>query len=731
MRWPFRRKGDKTPEAVAPAAPVVVPEQSQGTPRRALRQWTALPPLPVVVKPSAPLVMGPAPVLPPLPGRRHSSVPSVAPATGRVEGLVHPVPMPVIPEPPVVPAEPPQSPPPVPIVHRTVQSRPPEPPPALTEAVGPFVGEPREPAEPYRAPGWLRYAPTWLQGGDPVMDMALGLPSTPEPPPPPRVAVPAKPILPPARVVEEPDEPVESTVEEASPLPVVRPKRRPSLGQSRRLGLGAPIRQEDVQELVLPPEPPAPPAPPRVAAQRREPMVVPSPPQPEPAASEAGDEPAEEPAPAPPPPKPPPADPLRHKPTPPPPKAEVRPAKPTPPPTSVPLVYRSAPGKREKPASKAVPPSLAGAIRGRHGVDVSDVPVHRGPEVAVVAKSLGARAFTKGGEVFLPEEAGSLESPKARGLLAHELVHVVQQRTLGSSLPALSTPAGAALEADAVAAEHEHAGHDHGPELVHPALPQVISQAARTVGVQLAPINAEPSVTISSAPESPPPAPAQEIVTLSEPVRQEVDQISHASATRVVAQWTNPALGGSGFSYGPSKTEFPIVIPPTEPEPQRAPDAAENEVANQILQVINLDRASKGEPSLSALDESTLEQVRRAIAEQSASSSTRAMMFSTATASAVESEYLKELQATQASTPATPASASVSTGVDAETLVPITATGSAAPGDDQSALRDGQLDLERLDLEELTAMLYDRLRSRLRLELLIDRERAGLLTDFR
>jgi hypothetical protein len=34
-------------------------------------------------------------------------------------------------------------------------------------------------------------------------------------------------------------------------------------------------------------------------------------------------------------------------------------------------------------------------------------------------------------------------------------------------------------------------------------------------------------------------------------------------------------------------------------------------------------------------------------------------------------------------------------------------------------------------LDELSTRLYDRLRSRLRLELLIDRERAGLLSDFR
>jgi hypothetical protein len=41
-----------------------------------------------------------------------------------------------------------------------------------------------------------------------------------------------------------------------------------------------------------------------------------------------------------------------------------------------------------------------------------------------------------------------------------------------------------------------------------------------------------------------------------------------------------------------------------------------------------------------------------------------------------------------------------------------------------------QLDLDHLDLDELSARIYGHLRRRLRAELLIDRERAGLLTDF-
>jgi hypothetical protein len=35
------------------------------------------------------------------------------------------------------------------------------------------------------------------------------------------------------------------------------------------------------------------------------------------------------------------------------------------------------------------------------------------------------------------------------------------------------------------------------------------------------------------------------------------------------------------------------------------------------------------------------------------------------------------------------------------------------------------------ELDDLARQLYERLRSRLRLELLVDRERAGLITDLR
>jgi hypothetical protein len=59
--------------------------------------------------------------------------------------------------------------------------------------------------------------------------------------------------------------------------------------------------------------------------------------------------------------------------------------------------------------------------------------------------------------------------------------------------------------------------------------------------------------------------------------------------------------------------------------------------------------------------------------------------------------------------------------------------GAGAVDDDRPLGESGRplLGPHDIDLDELTLRLYDRIRSRLRLELLLDRERAGLLSDFR
>jgi hypothetical protein len=57
------------------------------------------------------------------------------------------------------------------------------------------------------------------------------------------------------------------------------------------------------------------------------------------------------------------------------------------------------------------------------GADFSGVRVHRGEPASEANRALNARAFTHGSDIFLGREA----SPDDRGLMAHELTHVVQQ----------------------------------------------------------------------------------------------------------------------------------------------------------------------------------------------------------------------------------------------------------------------------------------------------------------
>ncbi len=72
-----------------------------------------------------------------------------------------------------------------------------------------------------------------------------------------------------------------------------------------------------------------------------------------------------------------------------------------------------------------------GWMASRFGVDFGHVRVHTDDRAAVSARTLGARAYTVGSELVF--EAGEYAPGTAEGrrLLAHELAHVVQQRSSG------------------------------------------------------------------------------------------------------------------------------------------------------------------------------------------------------------------------------------------------------------------------------------------------------------
>jgi hypothetical protein len=179
------------------------------------------------------------------------------------------------------------------------------------------------------------------------------------------------------------------------------------------------------------------------------------------------------------------------------------------------------------------PEDLVAVVGAAHGVDVSGTRVHRGAEATTRADSMEARAFTAGGTVFLPDTAGPVTTVETRATLAHELTHVAQQRVLGTALPAEWTPAGQALESEAVLAERWVLAGASGSPLVHAPIAKTLASIASTStsdGVQRQPLT-ETSWTapdeilaqLASQPEAPPPpVPTPELpeLTLDDPAEE-------------------------------------------------------------------------------------------------------------------------------------------------------------------------------------------------------------------
>jgi hypothetical protein len=105
-------------------------------------------------------------------------------------------------------------------------------------------------------------------------------------------------------------------------------------------------------------------------------------------------------------------------------------------------------------ALETVSPALGAALQPL-GLDAAGVQVHRDEQATRTAGRLEARAFTAAGEIHLPARHGSLDAPPGQALLAHELVHVAQQRRLGVSRLAEHTASGQELEREAVTVERE------------------------------------------------------------------------------------------------------------------------------------------------------------------------------------------------------------------------------------------------------------------------------------
>ncbi|MEU8934286.1 DUF4157 domain-containing protein [Streptomyces sp. NPDC048409] len=171
--------------------------------------------------------------------------------------------------------------------------------------------------------------------------------------------------------------------------------------------------------------------------------------------------------------------------------------------------HAARPARSAKAASVAVlAPHLAHRFERELGMPVSGVVVRRDAEATVRARRLGARAFTENGTVFLPETVGPLDGPDGQALLAHELVHAVQQATRPVTTRATGEE-DSVMEAEAVTAERWARGHPvplrHPRPAAAPPPPPTAAEQAGDV-VQRAPLAASPSVGAAAPPEDPRPA---------------------------------------------------------------------------------------------------------------------------------------------------------------------------------------------------------------------------------
>jgi hypothetical protein len=108
--------------------------------------------------------------------------------------------------------------------------------------------------------------------------------------------------------------------------------------------------------------------------------------------------------------------------------------------------------QRKPGGGSPLPVSTRSAMEASFGRNFGGVRVHAGPRAESLASGIGARAFTSGHDIYFGRGQYEPASPSGQGLIAHELAHVVQQRSGRSPAAGIDTPGDAyEREADAAA----------------------------------------------------------------------------------------------------------------------------------------------------------------------------------------------------------------------------------------------------------------------------------------
>jgi hypothetical protein len=115
-----------------------------------------------------------------------------------------------------------------------------------------------------------------------------------------------------------------------------------------------------------------------------------------------------------------------------------------------------------------------GFMESRLGADFSDVRVHTDAKATESARSVQAHAYTVGNDVVFQSDKYAPQSDSGQRMLAHELTHVVQQR----SGPVAGTPAPGGIQISHPSDSFERAAEASADRVMSSATPSVESHAA-------------------------------------------------------------------------------------------------------------------------------------------------------------------------------------------------------------------------------------------------------------
>lgn len=120
-------------------------------------------------------------------------------------------------------------------------------------------------------------------------------------------------------------------------------------------------------------------------------------------------------------------------------------------------------------------------LESRMGHDFGDVRVHTGAKADASARSIHAQAYTVGNDVVFQSGKFAPETPAGMHTLAHELTHVVQQR----SGPVAGTPAAGGIRLSDPSDSFEQAASRNADAVMAPQ-PVAAAPAAAEASVQRA-----------------------------------------------------------------------------------------------------------------------------------------------------------------------------------------------------------------------------------------------------